>query len=107
MVGEAIDLFGDPQPGSGARFDLILAINVAHISPVEATKGLFAGASRLLNPGLGRLVIYGRHHGIYHAALRTVACNFMKQKLIQDSISRARLCPAICACTQGRSRNAV
>jgi hypothetical protein len=38
MVGEAIDLFGDAQPGSGARFDLILAINVTHISPPTATE---------------------------------------------------------------------
>ena len=60
MVGEAIDLFGDPQPGSGARFDLVLAINITHISPVEATEGLFAGANRLLRPGTGRLVLYGR-----------------------------------------------
>ena len=42
MVGEAIDLFGDPQPGSGARFDLILGINITHISPnVEKSNGLF------------------------------------------------------------------
>ena len=64
MVGEAIDLFGDPQPGSAARFGLILAINITHISPLEATKGLFAGARRLLNPGSGRLAIYGKRRKI-------------------------------------------
>jgi hypothetical protein len=55
MVGEAIDLFGDAQPGSGARFDLILAINVTHISPPTATEGVFAGAK---NAFLGAIFTY-------------------------------------------------
>ena len=45
----------------GGRFDLVLAINMTHISPLEATEGLFAGANRLLNRGSGQLVLYGRY----------------------------------------------
>lgn len=39
-------------------FDAIIAINMIHISPWEATLGLFAGAGRLLRPG-GVLYAYG------------------------------------------------
>ncbi len=39
--------------------DAILCINMAHISPWEATEGLFAGAARLLPPDDGPLVLYG------------------------------------------------
>lgn len=39
-------------------YDLILAINLAHIAPFAATQGLFAGAARLLAPA-GRLALYG------------------------------------------------
>lgn len=41
-----------------APFDAIIAINMIHISPWEATLGLLAGASRLLRPG-GVLYTYG------------------------------------------------
>lgn len=41
-----------------ARCDAILCINMVHISPVEATLGLLAGASRLLAPQ-GALILYG------------------------------------------------
>ena len=41
-----------------ARIDAVLCINMVHISPWEATKGLFAGAARLLPPGAA-LILYG------------------------------------------------
>jgi hypothetical protein len=40
------------------RADAILCINMIHISPWEASKGLFAGAARLLPQG-GKLLLYG------------------------------------------------
>lgn len=40
------------------RADAILCINMVHISPWEATLGLFAGAARLLAPG-APLILYG------------------------------------------------
>jgi cyclopropane fatty-acyl-phospholipid synthase-like methyltransferase len=41
-----------------APYDAIVAINMIHISPWEATLGLLAGAGRLLRPG-GVLYTYG------------------------------------------------
>lgn len=41
-----------------APFDAVIAINMIHISPWEATLGLMAGARRLLAPG-GVLFTYG------------------------------------------------
>lgn len=38
--------------------DAILCINMVHISPWDATLGLFAGAARLLDPG-APLILYG------------------------------------------------
>lgn len=43
-----------------APFDAVVAINVIHISPWEATLGLMAGAGRLLRPG-GTLFTYGAY----------------------------------------------
>ncbi|WP_447931371.1 DUF938 domain-containing protein [Sphingopyxis fribergensis] len=40
------------------RADAILCINMVHISPWEATPGLFAGAARLLESGAA-LILYG------------------------------------------------
>lgn len=40
------------------RADAILCINMVHISPWDATLGLFAGAARLLMPG-APLILYG------------------------------------------------
>jgi SAM-dependent methyltransferase len=40
------------------RADALLNINMAHISPWEASLGLLDGASRLLEPG-GQLILYG------------------------------------------------
>lgn len=40
------------------RADAIVAVNLVHISPPEATTGLLAGAARLLAPG-APLILYG------------------------------------------------
>ena len=40
------------------RADAILAVNLVHISPPEASTGLLAGAARLLPPG-APLILYG------------------------------------------------
>jgi hypothetical protein len=42
----------------GPAFDLMLCINMIHISPWSATLGLFSLAGSVLRPG-GRLVTYG------------------------------------------------
>ncbi len=39
--------------------DAILCINMVHISPWDATLGLFAGAARLLGTSGGPLILYG------------------------------------------------
>jgi cyclopropane fatty-acyl-phospholipid synthase-like methyltransferase len=50
-------------------FDALVAINMIHISPWEATLGLMAGAGRLLRPG-GVLFTYGAYkRGGAHTAL--------------------------------------
>jgi len=41
-------------------YDALIAINVIHISPWEATLGLMAGAGRLLAPA-GKLITYGAY----------------------------------------------
>jgi hypothetical protein len=41
-----------------ARADAVVCINMVHISPVQATEGLFAGAAHLLSPG-SPFVLYG------------------------------------------------
>ena len=52
----AIDVTKRPWPVSAA--DAVVCINVIHISPWEATRGLMAGASSIL-PDAGVLVTYG------------------------------------------------
>ena len=42
-------------------FDLVLSCNMTHIAPWAATKGLIAGAGRILTPG-GTLLLYGPYH---------------------------------------------
>ena len=55
----AIDVANDDWEWSGpAEWDLIVCINMVHISPFAATEGLFRGAGRLLKPG-GHLFLYG------------------------------------------------
>lgn len=41
-----------------SKFDGLVSINMIHIAPFEAAKGLFAGAGRLLQSG-GKLFLYG------------------------------------------------
>jgi len=52
----ALDLMAEPWPVQAA--DAIVAINVVHVSPWDATRALCAGAARLLPPS-GPLVLYG------------------------------------------------
>jgi hypothetical protein len=49
-----------------ARADAVLAINMTHISPWEATQGLIAGAARLLSAG-APLYLYGPYRRDGHA----------------------------------------
>lgn len=49
-----------PEWGVAGPFDAIVAINMIHISPWEATLGLMAGAASLLAPG-GVLYTYGAY----------------------------------------------
>jgi SAM-dependent methyltransferase len=57
-IGEplALDAANSDWPMEAA--DAILCINMVHISPWEATRGLMRGADRLLGPG-GLLYLYG------------------------------------------------
>ena len=48
----------DPVWDAESAYDAIVAINMIHISPWEATLGLMAGAGRLLTDG-GLLYTYG------------------------------------------------
>lgn len=50
------------------RTDAIVAINMVHISPWQATQGLMAGAGRVLPPG-GVLYLYGayKENGVHTA----------------------------------------
>lgn len=54
----ALDASAPEWPAT--RADAILCINMVHISPWEATLGLFAGAARLLAPG-APLILYGAY----------------------------------------------
>jgi SAM-dependent methyltransferase len=60
--------------------DAIVCINMVHISPWQATLGLFAGAGRLLAPG-GLLYLYGpyRFGGVF-----TVASNAAFDRSLKD-----------------------
>lgn len=48
-----------PENWPVAAADAMVCINMVHISPWEATLGLFAGAARVLAGSKGPLVIYG------------------------------------------------
>jgi hypothetical protein len=49
----------DPARWPVQQADAIVCINMVHISPWEATLGLFRGAARLLGAGGGPLILYG------------------------------------------------
>lgn len=57
-VGPPLTLDASASNWPVTRADAILCINMVHISPWEATLGLFAGAARLLAPG-APLILYG------------------------------------------------
>lgn len=48
-----------PESWPLERADAIVCINMVHISPWEATLGLFRGAARLLGSSGGPLILYG------------------------------------------------
>lgn len=54
----AIDVTASDWGVEAERYDALIAINMIHISPWEATLGLVAGAARLLTPR-GQLITYG------------------------------------------------
>jgi SAM-dependent methyltransferase len=54
----ALDVQAENWGVAARSVDAVLAINMIHISPWEATLGLMAGAARVLKPG-GVLYLYG------------------------------------------------
>lgn len=55
-----IDLSATHWQTPRENYDALIAINVIHISPWDATLGLMSGAGRLLVPG-GKLITYGAY----------------------------------------------
>ena len=64
----ALDVSDDAWPARAGAAEAIVCINMVHISPWQATLGLFAGAARVLGPG-ALLYLYGpyRFAGVYTA----------------------------------------
>ena len=67
--------------GFGKTFDAIVAINMIHIAPWEATLGLFRGAGLLLKPG-GVLFLYGpfKRDGAHTAPSNEAFEQWLKQR---------------------------
>lgn len=61
-----------PESWPVAQADAIVCINMVHISPWEATLGLFRGAAHLLGRGGGPLILYGPY---VEAGIETVPSN--------------------------------
>ena len=55
IIDASSDDWGEVE---GKAWDLIVSVNMVHISPFAATEGLLQGAGRLLKPG-GHLFLYG------------------------------------------------
>lgn len=54
-IDASSDHWGEAE---GKTWDMVVSINMVHISPFAATEGLLRGAGRLLEPG-GHLILYG------------------------------------------------
>jgi SAM-dependent methyltransferase len=52
------DSCNHPEPAEKGDFDVVLNLNMVHISPWSAALGLLDGAARVLKPG-GLLILYG------------------------------------------------
>jgi len=76
----AIDVRTDDW-GVSKAFDALVAINMIHIAPWEATPGLFRGAGRLLRPG-GVLFLYGpfKRDGVHTAPSNEAFDQWLKQR---------------------------
>ena len=76
----AIDVRADDW-GVERTFDAIVAINMIHIAPWEAARGLFRGARRVLRPE-GVLFLYGpfRRHGKHTAPSNEAFDQWLKQR---------------------------
>lgn len=63
------------------RADVILCVNMVHISPWEASVGLLEGAGRVLRPG-GRLILYGPwlERGVEPAASNVTFDQWLKDR---------------------------
>jgi SAM-dependent methyltransferase len=61
-------------------FDAVVCINMVHISPWAATRGLMTGAARVLRPG-GRLFLYGPY---LEAAIETAPSNLAFDESLQS-----------------------
>ena len=61
-------ILGQPIDGLPNQADAILSMNMIHIAPYAATKGLLAGASKRLSAN-GLLILYGpfKQHGVTFA----------------------------------------
>ncbi len=78
--------------------DALICINMIHISPWAATKGLMAGASKLLRPG-GILYLYGPYkRGQQHTADSNVA--FDAQLRARNSAWGVRDVDDVAACAK-------
>lgn len=80
LAPQAIDVSAPDWDVEGP-FDALVAINMIHISPWEATLGLMAGAGRLLRPG-GVLVTYGayKRSGAHTAPSNEAFDQWLKQR---------------------------
>ena len=96
-----------PDSWPVAVADAIVCINMVHISPWEATLGLFAGAARVLGGSGGPLILYGPY---IEQGIETAASNleFVGSLNARDSRWGLRKAEALdeIAAQQGMARSA-